>query len=84
MNTKKIKSITRKEYTILNFKDQLKTVLKFGKFVDTHITSVGESLITNLYKFNLFYIEVVYSSLGKKVKEINSYKFGKPTQNFLP
>ncbi len=76
--------MTRTVFNSLNFKEKLKTILKTGKFIDAHITSVGDSLITNLYKIKLFHVEVVYSGIGTNIKEINSYKFGVPTQKFLP
>lgn len=66
--------MTRKEFNSLSLKNKLKTILNSGKFIDAHITSVGDSLITNLYKLNLFHVEVVYCTLGTNVKEINSYK----------
>lgn len=76
--------MTRKEFNSLNFKNKLKTILNSGKFVDAHITSVGDSLITNLYKMNLFHVEVVYSNIGTNVKEINSLKIGSKVDNYIP
>ncbi len=77
-------NMTRKVFNSLNFKDKLKTILKTGNFIDTHITSVGDSLITNLYKLNLFHVEVVYSGLGTSIKEINSFKMGSTADRYFP
>lgn len=84
MNIINQQSMTRKEFNQLNFKDKLKAVWNSGKFIDAHITSVGDSLITNLYKINLFHVEVVYSDIGTNIKEINSYKLGDNCQKFIP
>ena len=80
----KQQTMTRKVFNTLNFKDKLKTILKTGKFIDAHITSVGDSLITNLYKLNLFHVEVVYSGIGTDIKEINSFKMGSTVDRYIP
>ena len=77
-------TMTRKIFNSLNFKDKLKTILKTGKFIDAHITSVGDSLITNLYKLNLFHVEIVYSDIGTDIKEINSFKMGSAVDRYIP
>lgn len=76
--------MTRKEFNTLSFKNKLKTILNSGKFIDAHITSVGDSLISNLYKLNLFHVEVVYSGIGTDVKEINSFKAGFDSKKYIP
>ena len=77
-------TMTRKVFNTLNFKEKLKTILNKGKFIDAHITSVGDSLITNLYKLNLFHVEVVYSNIGTSIKEINSFKMGRTMDRYIP
>lgn len=79
-----LNTLTREEFTLLNFDDKLKTVWNKGNFVDSHITSVGESKIINLYKFAKFYVEIVYSEIGTKVKQINSYKPGDGMLSYIP
>ena len=76
--------MTRKEFNSLSFKNKLKTILNSGKFIDAHITSVGDTLITNLYKINLFHVEVVYSDIGTNIKEINSFKMGRSMDRYIP
>lgn len=76
--------MTRKEFSALSFKNKLKTILNSGKFIDAHITSVGDSLISNLYRINLFHVEVVYSGIGTNIKEINSYKIGFDSKKYIP
>ena len=78
------KEMTRDEFKQLNFTKKLNTIWSSGDFIDSHITSVGESRIINLYKINKFYVEIVYEEIATKIKEINCYKFGQQTENYLP
>lgn len=79
-----LNTITKEEFKKLSFEDKLKTVWSKGDFVDSHITSVGESRIINLYKFARFYVEIVYGEIGTKVKRINLYKPGLERLSYIP
>ena len=72
MNT--ISEFTEKDFNELNFENKLDTIYSFGNFVDSHITSVGESNLLNFYNFNEFQVEVVYDLRGTVVKAINCLK----------
>jgi len=76
--------MTREEFNSLSFKNKLKTILNSGKFIDAHISSVGDTLITNFYRINLFHVEVVYGNIGTSVQEIKSYKTGSKMDRYIP
>lgn len=76
--------INRTTFNQLDFNSKLKTVWNSGNFVDSHITSVGESRIINLYQLNEFHVEVVYTEIGTKVKKINCYQLGLDMQTYFP
>ena len=82
MNT--INQLTRNDFNKLNFENKLSTVYNSGEFVDSHITSVGESKLLNLYSINKFHVEVIYDVVGTQVKGINTYKFGNEMNCFHP
>ena len=63
--------LTTNDFDELNFENKLKTVYNTGEFIDSHITSIGESQIINFYNFNQFQVEVVYDLVGTSVKAIN-------------
>lgn len=82
MNTEH--NITKETFQNLSFENKLKTIWNKGSFVDSHITSVGESRIINLYKFTKFYVEIVYSEIGTRIKSINFYNPGSKILSYVP
>ena len=63
--------LTQKDFNLLDFENKLQAIYNSGEFIDSHITSVGESNIINFYNFNEFLVEVVYDLVGTKIKAIN-------------
>ncbi|MDT0551815.1 MAG: hypothetical protein BM563_10930 [Bacteroidetes bacterium MedPE-SWsnd-G1] len=84
MTTEQNSTNTNRFFKKLDFKRKLRTIWNKGNFINSHITSVGESEIINFYKLNDSHVEIVYSGIGTKIKKVNFYEKGKSMETFFP
>lgn len=77
-------TLTQTDFNLLNFENKIKTIYNSGEFIDSHITSVGESKILIFYRFIGFQVEVVYDERATSIKAINSIKLGSKMEHFEP
>ncbi len=69
------------QFNMLNTDEKLKSVWKYGAFIDNYIT---DSERTNLYGINKFYVDVVYDPDTNKIVEVRSFKKGKCLEKYFP
>jgi hypothetical protein len=65
--------MTLYEFNSLSFKDQYKTVIEYGTFLDNYVSNSERANCYALYKF---FVEVIYDQDKNQVTEIKSFKTG--------
>ena len=65
--------MTLYEFNVLDLNNKMESVNQLGVYLDNYI---AETEKFNLYAIDMFFVEVTYSSIENRIREIKSFKSG--------